>query len=462
MNAVLAQSAGSPADVLARIERLPLSRWHGRLFGSLGAAHLFDVFDATALAFALPVLVGLWHLSPTEAGLLLASGYAGQFVGAILFGVLATRYGRISTLQACLIMMATISMLCALAPAYFVLVALRMIQGIGLGGETPIAATYMAEICAPRDRGRMVIAIQLMAATGALAAALAGFLLIPRFGWTALFWVGTAPILLGFALRRILPESPRWLASQGRLADADAALSLIEQSVFRGKVMPPLNSVDTSAAPESQELATLAGLFAPGLARRTLSVWIVGFCASLVGYGIIGWMPTIYRTVYKLPLSMTLAYSLVTGVVSLFGVLLGIFLIDRVGRKPAIIGGFAIAGVLLAFLVLLGDALAPIHIMILASLALAALSQPLAGFYIYAAETYTTNLRSFGTGVGSAWLRLASIVGPPLMGLLLTVGSVVDVYLFLCLTAFSGAVGMAWLGAETYAADDAERQHLQS
>lgn len=90
-----ADSGSRAAQLLFRIENVPFSRWHTKARIIMGSATLFDAFDALSLAFVMPVLVGLWHLSPGEIGVLIAAGYLGQVVGALLFGWLAERLGRV-------------------------------------------------------------------------------------------------------------------------------------------------------------------------------------------------------------------------------------------------------------------------------------------------------------------------------------------------------------------------------
>src|SRR5438132_13436629 len=88
-------SVGDETALIARLESVPFSKWHLRPRIIVGSATFFDAFDALSLAFVLPVLVGLWHLSPAQVGMLIAIGYVGQFLGALVFGSLAESTGRI-------------------------------------------------------------------------------------------------------------------------------------------------------------------------------------------------------------------------------------------------------------------------------------------------------------------------------------------------------------------------------
>jgi putative MFS transporter len=445
----------APAGVFAteiklRIDRMPFSQWHGRLLGLMGGAHFFDAFDATAMAFVLPVLVLQWNLSPIDTGLLLSASYVGQFIGAIAGGIIAERVGRITTLQISLVVMAILSAACGFATGFASMLVLRALQGIGLGGEIPVAATYMNEVCPARLRGRMVNAIQLLFATGAVIAAGSGAVLVPHFGWQVMFFIGAAPILLAAILRRILPESPAWLASRRTPEAAKSALQRIERAVFHEDAVSPVDMGATGAS-DSNADPGLGGLFGRFYLRKTMSAWLIAFCASTVGYGIIGWMPTLYRTVYHLPVATALSYGFVTNLSSLVGAVGGIFLIDRLGRKGSLLAGFMGATICLGVLVMCGTGLPVGYVVLCSAIGLAFLGLPLAGIYVYAPELYPTNLRAVGTGAASAFIRVASILAPLTIGMLLSKGSVEHVFVFLAMMAALGAFGTWLLAVETTA-----------
>src|SRR5438876_6406946 len=92
--------ATDAAGLLARLENVPFSRWHTKARVIVGSATFFDAFSALSLAFALPVLIGLWHITPEQTGLLIASSYVGQFIGALFFSLLAEKFGRIPSVTA--------------------------------------------------------------------------------------------------------------------------------------------------------------------------------------------------------------------------------------------------------------------------------------------------------------------------------------------------------------------------
>src|SRR5690606_7116984 len=119
----------------------------------------------------------------------------------------------------------------------------RFIQGLGLGGEVPVMAAYVNEFAKAERRGRFSIGMQALFAVGLLVVGLVGVWVVPTLGWQWMFIIGAIPAILIFPMRMILPESPRWLASRGRFAEADRALQRIENiAKAEGKTLPPIPS----------------------------------------------------------------------------------------------------------------------------------------------------------------------------------------------------------------------------
>src|SRR5215475_533315 len=142
----IARNSESERMIAARLERLPVSAWHIKVSTVLGVAVFFDAFDSIALAFVLPVLVGAWSIAPQQIGSLIAIGNLGQAIGALGCGVIAERFGRVKTAQWTILLFALMSLVCAFAQNFDQLFWFRLIQGIGLGGEVPVAAAYVTEI----------------------------------------------------------------------------------------------------------------------------------------------------------------------------------------------------------------------------------------------------------------------------------------------------------------------------
>src|SRR5262249_7735639 len=147
--------------------------------------------------------------------------YAGQFIGALLFSSAAEKFGRVRSAAAATALMSVMSLACAFAWSLPALIAFRVIQGIGVGGEMPVAATYISELSKARGRGRFFLLYEMIFPIGLMATSQIGAWVVPKWGWTAMFWIGGIPgLVITFLLLR-LPESPRWLISHGRTREAE-------------------------------------------------------------------------------------------------------------------------------------------------------------------------------------------------------------------------------------------------
>jgi putative MFS transporter len=343
-----AAAGGAVDNVVARIERLPTSWWHVKTRIIIGVATFFDAFDALAIATVLPALVPMWKLTGPQIGVMISAGFLGQLVGALLFGWIGERFGRMPAMVGSIAVFALLSIACAFAWDYNSLLVFRTLQGVGLGGEVPIAAVYISELTRARHRGRFVLLYELVFPIGLVAASTVAVWVVPNLGWQAMFWIGALPAVLVLFLRSVLPESPRWLAVHGRAAEADAALSLIERETERstGQPLPPVQPVVATR----DQRASWSDLFGPIYLRRTLVVWVIWFAAYFINYGLVIWLPTIFRTVYNLPLDVSLRYGMITQIAGLIGTLICALTIDLVGRRPYFAVSFAVAAISLGML----------------------------------------------------------------------------------------------------------------
>ena len=413
-------SAPSAVDrIVARIERLPTSWWQVKARIIVGTATFFDAFDALAIASVLPVVAPLWKLTQPQTGFLISAGFLGQLVGALLFGWLAERHGRMTAMIWSIALFSVMSLVCAFAFDYWSLLVLRAIQGIGLGGEVPVAAVFISELAKAKGRGRFVLLYELVFPIGLVAASLVGLWVVPRLGWQYMFAIGALPGLIALLLRRLLPESPRWLAVRGRHSEAEAAMAYIESETLKatGEPLPPVKPVVSTL----EKPASLADLFGPLYMRRTLVVWVMWFCAYCVNYGLAIWLPTVYRTVFKLPLEQSLKYGLITQAVGLLGTLICALVIDHVGRRLWFAWSFAAAAVALAALAVYQAPTAE-QVLTCMTIAYFFISSVNIGVYLYTPELYPTRVRALAVGAATAWLRFASIIGPTVVGTMIASG----------------------------------------
>ncbi len=441
-----ASRAATSGDILARIERLPLSAWQIRTRIIVGTATFFDAFDALAITYVLPAVVPAWKLTPGEIGWLISAGFLGQLVGAVAGGVLAERFGRRPMIIAATLWFGLFSIACGWARSYPSLLALRLVQGLGLGAEVPVAATYISELAAARARGRFVLLFELVFPVGLVAVAVMGRSIVP-IGWPYLFFLGGLPALLALVMMRGLPESPRWLAARGRLDDAETAMGLIEANVeaATGKPLPPAGGVPP---PMIARHGTWMELFSKAYRRRTLVIWVAWFATYFANYGLTTWLPTIYRTVFMLPLADALNYALITQAAGLVTSLACALLIDRVGRRPWFTAAFAGTAAALLTLWWIGPDSAErvLAFAILTNLCVSTLSLAL---YLYTAELYPTRIRALGTATGTAWLRLASILGPQVFGNTVGSGNIGAAFLVFGLIALCACAIVGLFATET-------------
>jgi MFS transporter, putative metabolite:H+ symporter len=440
-----AGTRSSVDDIVARLERLPTSWWQVKARIIVGVATFFDAFDALAIASVLPVIVPLWKLTPPQIGLMISAGFLGQLLGALLFGWIAERYGRMTAMVWSIALFAVMSLACAFAWDYGSLLVLRTIQGIGLGGEVPVAAVFISELAKAQGRGRFVLLYELVFPIGLVAASLTALWVVPHLGWQYMFVIGALPALLALVLRSLLPESPRWLAVHGRHGEAEAAMSLIETQTQKalGQPLPPVKPVVSA----SDKGASWSDLFGSFYLRRTLVVWVIWFAAYFVNYGLSIWLPTVYRTVFKLPLDVSLRYGLITQAVGLLGTLICALTIDYVGRRPWFAFSFAAATLALAALALVP---APTAEQVLTSMTIAYffISTINIGVYLYTPELYPTRVRALAVGAATAWLRFASIIGPTVVGMMLA-GGLPSVFATFAIVAAIAAVITGLFAIET-------------
>ena len=435
-------------QISARIERLPLSRWHVRIGLIIGSSWFFDGFDALAIAYVLPALIRPWHMAPLQIGLMISGGYAGQTIGSVFFGWLAERIGRVPVCLYTLLLWSLASLVCAIAWNYESLFVMRFVQGLGLGGEIPIMAAYINEFAPSRQRGRFSLTYQTLFSIGLFSVAQVGRWVVPTFGWRWMFVIGALPALLALPLRRLLPESPRWLASRGRLAEADATLTAIESMISRGG-MRPLPPIPDNLPTPLPAHGRFGDLFRGVYRRRSFSVWVLWVTSYLVIYGLSTWMPSLWTTVYHLSVQQALNYGAIASSFSLVGGFVNIWLIEAVDRKKLFSTALLLSAVPLLFLAAYTSELAPPYVLALTMAAFYCNAILAVSLSTYNAELYPNELRTLGVGVGNAWLRFASVVGPFFIGFIIPIAGLGAVFLVMGVGVVIGGLTCIFFADET-------------
>ena len=401
----------------------------------IGLLMLFDSWDSIVIAFTLPVISAEWSLSPLQSGWLISAGYGGQFLGAITFGSMAERYGRLPVLRLLVLVMSVLAVFCAMAGSYGQLISLRALQGLAIGGALPVSISYINEIAPTATRGRFFGTFQFLMTSGFGLASLASAWLIPAFGWRVMFALGAIPLLL-LPFTQALPESPRWLAAKGRVDAAADSLGRLGCGD-----LPPMSA--RAPIPGSGERIPVSMLVAPEVRRTTLITALLWFLTALVSFGLVTWIPSIYVSMFNIPVAEALRYNAIAAV-SIF--ILPIILrqtIDRIGRRPLPLFGTAVGGVALMTMIFV-NAGATFWLVGLAIIGQIGISISSMVLWPHTAETYATRIRSLALGMSSSLARAASMLTPLLVGgVMQATGSVTLIFLVFGLASF--AVAMLWL-----------------
>ena len=358
--------------------------------------------DVILISFLLVPISREFSLDATKTGLVASAGFVGMFLGAAASGRLADRYGRRGVFSLTLVIFSIGAVLSAIAPTFETLLAARVIAGLGLGGELPVAATLVSEFAPRAQRGRMIVLLESFWAYGTIAAGLIAVTVLPAYGWRWVFVVGALPALYAAYLRTALPESPRYLAEQGRAADADAVVRRVERASGGA-----LLTLARTVAP-ARTKTRVADLFGAGYVRRTVMLWILWFGITFTYYGIFLFLPSVLfgRGLSEVRSNEFFFLSTLAQVPGYFS---AAWLVERWGRKPTLVTyllGTAVAAVLF------GQAGAGTEAFIWAALLSFFNLGAWGVVYSYTPELYPTAIRATGAGVAAAVGRVGGIIGP--------------------------------------------------
>lgn len=430
----------SSISVGARLDRLPVSQFHRKVFALVAVGMFFEGFDIYIAAGVLGATTKTGFSTLAQNGLFISGTFVGMTLGAFLTGFLGDRYGRRRTYQLNLILFGGASVASAFAPNMETLIALRFLMGLGLGAETVVGYSIITEFFPPKVRGRWAGMIATVVTAGLPASALLAWLLVPTFGWRVMFVLGGVGALIAWLLRQGLPESPRWLEAVGRDAEAEALIAGIERDAAQGG---PLPAPDASPKPVGSRSA--AHLFrAPFLSRL-----IVG-CVSLMVvntliYGFITWLPTFFVAQGQ-TITRSTGFALLIALGGPIGSTMGAVSADLFGRKRTIIGAATIAILLCVAFTLSRDIVLTAAIGFLLTIPIYILVAAL--FAVYVPELFPTEFRLRGVGICNAAGRSASIIVPLFIGPIFNQYGVAGVLVVMGVALITMIVVVAALGIE--------------
>lgn len=379
------------------------------------ATVIADGYDVVVFGAALPSLLQEpgWGLTPAGAGLIGSMALVGMFIGSMTSGTLTDRFGRRRMLLICLVWFSALTGACALAPTPEFFGVLRFLAGIGLGGVLPTASALVAEYSSKRSRN---LAYGIMFSgfpIGGILAAVVALVLIPAFGWRALFVVGLFPLLVIFPVAlRYLPESIAFLLARGRRTEAQ------EVAQRHNLTLPPTPPTVGATVGQAREKSPIAEM----LSRRYL-VATVCFCAAsflclFMIYGLNTWLPQIMRGA-GYSLGSALSFLLVFNIGAIVGTILISTAADRMGSKAVITLTFLVAAVSVA---LLAFNLPTAALYVLVGLGGAGVIATQAFINAYVSEHYPVRMGATALGWSLGIGRLGSIAAPPVLGLLIGSG----------------------------------------
>jgi len=398
------------------LDGLALNSRHGSVFALCAAALMFDAFDLQVMAFVAPVIAEQWQLTPDVIGTIMSATGMGMLLGSYFFGSLADKIGRRMGFQWTVGIFASFSGLSALAQNLFQLMSMRFMTGFGIGGFIPIDTAILSEYLPRKGRGRIMALWALFFPVGGFLAAVVASVVIPSLGWRALLAMGVLPAILIFIFRRVLPETPRYLISRGRMAAAQDSVSWIAKGVEPPEDVLSLSEQDSGPSTRADDKFNPTQLFSPALRRSTAVSWVLYAGWSFSYYGVVFWLPLIltqYRGQAPSAMYMYTMGFMISGVV---GRLVMALIVDKFGRKAIIL----LCGACSAILVLFFGAQESFWGLVIFGYALSFFHE--GGFSAaapYIPEMYPTYARATGIGWAAGAGRIAIIISPMVVGFML-------------------------------------------
>jgi putative MFS transporter len=410
----------SPGSIVARLERLPPSRYTWTLVFLLSLGAFFEIYDLLMTAYVSPglILAGIFaegHKAAfglSDQAAFAAVTFAGLFAGTLLLASTADRLGRRSIFTYALLWYASATLVMGLQRTAGGIFLWRFIAGLGLGVEMVTIDTFIAEIVNRRVRGKAFAFSQGVMFVAVPVVATLSWLLTPRAplgvaGWR---WVVFCPVLGALVvwwIRLRVPESPRWLAQRGRLGEADAIVLMMERRIEaeRGAPLPEPVVVDAAVTPDAQETGRVGSLLRPPYRRRTILLAVFNFFQTIGFYGFGNWVPKLVAS-QGVSVTQSLQYSAVIALAYPAGPFLFTLFADRFERKwQTVAAALGTASFGLMFLTA-RQAWTIIALGIAITLCNNLLSY---SYHAYQAEVFPTRMRARAVGMVYSFSRLSTI-----------------------------------------------------
>lgn len=395
----------------ALIDRRPAGRQQLAVIVVSVIISMIEGFDTQAISLAATDIADEFGVPVSEFGVVFSLGLVGTLVGAVVFGALSDRIGRKPVVIGALCVIAVGMLVTPATDSVPSLVFARLVTGLGIGAALPNVIALTSEYARPRRRAATVALMMCGYPLGAVVGGIVSVGLIPRFGWTSIFWIGgIAPVLMILAVVYAVPESVRFLVLRPDKRPLAKVLRRLDL---------PVEYADTLVPEPTGERASLAALFRGGKALGTLMLWVTMLLSLLMTYFLTSWIPVIAHSN-----GISARTAIVATVALNLGSILGSLVLGRyVRRRPAatVAAGYAIGAVAVTCIGVAGRTPAGLLT-----------ATFLAGFFAIGAQLCTTGicatfyddaLRATGVGATVGLARLGSILGPALGSLLISAGA---------------------------------------
>jgi putative MFS transporter len=458
MEKEIAEPARVEASVSARLDRLPPTKYFRGLVARIAIGGWFEFYEMFMAAYISLGLIGSGLYRATTAGLFdvngfasfLGSFFAGMFVGTVALGGFTDRFGRRAVFTCAMLIYSIATFVAAFQTSPEAMDLWRLFAGVGIGVQLITVDTYISELTPHHARGRYMAFSILVILTSVPTVAVLSYLLVPHVilgldGWRWIMIIGSAGAVLIWFMRRGLPESPRWLESKGRDAEAREIVDAIERRVIAetGRELQPPR-IDTSAAP-GEGSGSWSEIWKGRYLSRTVMLSLFNFCQTFGVYGFGAWVPVLLYT-KGITITHSLLYTMAIAFTTPLGALGAMACAERFQRKWQLVGcavAVAVAGVLF------GMVREPVLIVLFGGMVTIANNWLIGIFHTYQAELYPTRIRARAVGFVFSWSRVSSIFVGFWVAALLKHSGVPAVFVLISSAMFVIVVMVGLLGPKT-------------
>lgn len=441
------------ANLLSRLDRLPITRSIVGIMVLLVMAWVIEAFDIGVVGQTVLILKKLWNLNPSQVGLLGTSSTIGVVIGVFFAGRLMDKYGRKKILLVGVTWFCSFTLIGVVFPNLYWIVVMRFLAGLGEGAVFPIPYLLISEFVGAKRRGTVVSCLNAGLCAAYVLPSIVGAWAVTSFplevAWRVPFIVGGIPIVFVILLKLWIPESPRWLLQQGRIEEVEKLVIKFEneagfehdQELINVGILKSLENIANE-----KNHAGIAMLFKKPYLSRSLVSWGLYTATLICWYAMLVYAPTIFAT-KGFAMKNALLFSGIMMVVGGFGEVIIGFLSDKYGRKPV----YLVYSILAAIGMIMLSLVSTFNGLLVAGFIAAFFgfgTLPMAK--IYMAEQYPTYLRGTGSGVGEAVARLfGGVLITYYISFILVAGGVNAVFWFVAAAFILFVIPMMIWGQET-------------